>query len=153
MNAVMSDTMMKPNRYAPPPACDRQNHLAGRLDNWRRVVSGPLTRAASCCALWARWYVSSRVGEAMPAEDLAELKAQPVRPLVSADQLDGWMIEAAWRTLGDYNERMALKAKYIYRMPDERIRLKLKGVRGSHVKLVVARAERNLLAVLERAAI
>ena len=105
-------------------------------------------------ASWAKWYVALRVSEAPPAHDVLEEKVRPLRGVVTADHLDGWMIEAAWRMLPDYNDRMAIKAKYIYQFPEDRIRLHLKGVRGPHVKLVVARAENNLqrlVRVLERA--
>jgi hypothetical protein len=128
--------------------------FAGRMANWRRVVSGSATAATSCCASWAKWYVALRVSAAPPDRDVLEERVKPLRGVVSADQLDGWMIEAAWRMLPDYNDRMAIKAKYIYQFPEDRIRLHLKGVRGPHVKLVVARAENNLqrlLRVLERA--
>lgn len=53
--------------------------------------------------------------------------------------LDGWMVEAAWRMLSDYKDRMAIKAKYIYQFPDDWIKLHLRGRRGPHVKLVVVR--------------
>lgn len=125
-------------------ASSRKRELAGRMDNWRRVVNSQTGNASSCCAAWAKWYVALRVSEAPPAKDVLDEKVKPLRGVVTADHLDGWMIEAAWRMLGDYNDRMALKAKYIFQFPDDRIRLHLKGVRGPHVKLVVARAEKRL---------
>jgi hypothetical protein len=131
-----------------------KREFVGRMDNWRRVVSGPASSASSCCASWAKWYVALRVSEAPPERELLELRVKPLRGVVSADHLDAWMIEAAWRMLPDYNDRMAIKAKYIYQFPNDRIRLNLKGVRGRHVELVVSRAENNLqrlLRVLERA--
>lgn len=122
--------------------------FVGRMDNWRRVVSAPASAASSCCASWAKWYVALRVSEAPPAQDVIDERIKPLRGVVTANHLDGWMVEAAWRMLGDYNDRMAIKAKYIYQFPDDRVRLHLKGVRGPHVKLVVARAEKRLQALL-----
>lgn len=126
------------------PVTHGRQQFAGRMDNWRRVVSQPAAAASSCCAAWAKWYVALRVSAAPPTQDVLDEKVKPLRGVVSADHLDGWMVEAAWRMLGDYNDRMAIKAKYIYQFPDDRIRLHLKGVRGPHVKLVVARAEKRL---------
>ncbi|KQV84966.1 hypothetical protein ASD15_07465 [Massilia sp. Root351] len=125
-------------------ASSRKREFASRMDNWRRVVNSQTGSASSCCAAWAKWYVALRVSEGPPAKDVLDEKVKPLRGVVTADHLDGWMIEAAWRMLGDYNDRMALKAKYVFQFPDDRIRLQLKGVRGPHVKLVVARAEKRL---------
>lgn len=122
-----------------------------RMDNWRRVVKAGSSGAANAtCANWAKWYVALRTSEAPPAADILAAKIRPLGGLVTADQLDGWMVEAAWRMLGDYNDRAALKHLYIHQLPEDRLRAKLKGVRGPHVRLVVARAKNNLLAVLKR---
>ncbi len=122
--------------------------FVGRMDNWRRVVKAPASSASTCCASWAKWYVALRVSELPPAREVLEEKIKPLRGVVTADGLDGWIVEAARRMLGDYNDRMAIKAKYIYQFPEDRIRLHLKGVRGPHVKLVVARADKRLQALL-----
>ena len=122
--------------------------LQARLANWRKVVMGPAGGSAEYCAGWAKLYVSLRTDEAPPAEEVLSEKIKPLSPLVSADELDGWLVEAAWRSLGDYNERQALKALYIYRWPADQIRRFLSGVRGRHVPLVIAKAERSLEGVL-----
>jgi hypothetical protein len=151
MNALVG---MSDEIFDAVQAADSRAQFDGRMANWRRVVGGQTSGASSCCAAWAKWYVALRVSEAPPAQEELEERIKPLRGQVSADYLDAWMVEAAWRMLGDYNDRMAIKAKYIYQFPEDRIRLHLKGVRGPHVKLVVARAENNLkalLRVLERA--
>lgn len=121
-----------------------------RMDNWRRVVLGGATGASACCASWAKWYVALRTSEAPPAKEVLDEKYKPLRGIVSADQLDGWIIEAAWRMLGDYNDRQALKFIYIHQWPEDKIRRHLVGVRGPHVRLVVARARNNLVAILKK---
>lgn len=131
---------------AEPPA--RREFLA-RMENWRRVVSGGTGGSASVCATWARWYVALRTSEAPPNADVLDEKHKPVRPLVSPDVLDGWLVEAAFRKLGDWNDREALKCRHIYGFDEARIRTRLKGVRGPHVRLVIARAENNLKAILK----
>ncbi|MRW86793.1 hypothetical protein GJ698_22235 [Pseudoduganella sp. FT26W] len=122
-----------------------------RMDNWRRVVNGGSGGAdASVCAAWAKWYVALRTSEAPPQSDVYEAKYKPLQPLVSPDVLDGWIVEEAYRKLGDFNDRMALKCRHIYGFDEARIRTKLKGVRGPHVRLVIARAENNLQAILKK---
>jgi hypothetical protein len=123
-----------------------------RMDNWRRVVRGGRGESATagCCATWARWYVALRLSEPAPAKEQLEERTKPVRPLVAADHLDGWIIEAAWRHLGDFNDRQALKFIHVHQWPADQIRRHLKGVRGPHVSLVIARAEKNLRAILKR---
>lgn len=122
-----------------------------RMANWRKVVIGKVSAggASQYCAGWAKLYVQLRVSEAPPAQEVLAEKIKPLSPLVSADELDGWIVEAAWRMLGDYNERQALKSLYIYRFPACQIRRFLKGVRGPHVPLVIAKAEKNLQRLLK----
>ncbi|MBY0241875.1 MAG: hypothetical protein K2X55_21435 [Burkholderiaceae bacterium] len=148
--AVILRVAPAPRAIMPPmPAAKRE--FLGRMDNWRRVVQGGVGGAGNAaCAAWAKWYVALRTVEEPPAQDVLDSKVKPPAGLVTADQLDGWLIEAAWRTLGDFNDRQALKSKYIYQLPDALIRRKLVGVRGPHVALVVARAENKLKAILKR---
>jgi len=130
---------------------ERQEFIA-RMDNWRKVVHGPVKTggASHYCAGWAKLYVHLRTSEAPPAEDVRDERIKPLSPLVSANELDAWLVEAAWRTLGDYNERKALQCLYIQRWPASQIRRFLRGVRGPHVPLVIAKAEKNLQRVLKR---
>lgn len=141
---------MPRGRRMPKEQSQEDAAFIARMSNWRKVVMGPTGDGGTSqyCAGWAKLYVHLRVSEAAPAEELLAEKIKPLSPLVSADELDGWLVEAAWRTLGDYNERQALKSLYIYRWPADQIRRFLHGVRGRHVQLVIAKAERNLHRVL-----
>lgn len=122
-----------------------------RMDNWRRVVRASSNAGGGAvCATWARWYVAMRISEQPPAADVLERKIRPLGGLVTADQLDGWLVEAAWRMLGDFNDRQALKYLYIHQWPEDKIRRHLVGVRGPHVRLVTARAKNNLQAILKK---
>ena len=135
--------------HAVVPMAQREFHA--RMENWRRVVTqGENSRSASVCATWARWYVALRTSEAPPQQDVLDAKYKPPRPLVSDDALDAWLVEEAYRKLPDFNERMALKCRHIYGFDEARTRTKLKGVRGPHVKLVMARAENNLKTILKK---
>ena len=150
----IDDKAVVPRSQAQQPARTGHNEssqFVGRMDNWRRVVRGSgTTGGGAVCASWARWYVALRVSEAPPASDLIEQKIRPLGGLVTADQLDGWLVEAAWRMLPDFNERQALKFLYIHQWPESSIRRHLVGVRGPHVKLVCARARNNLVAILKK---
>lgn len=129
-----------------------QRAFHARMENWRRVVTSKAgaSASASVCATWARWYVALRTSEAPPQQDVLDEKYKPPRPLVSADELDGWLVEEAYRKLPDFNDRMALKCRHIYGFDEARTRTKLNGVRGSHVRLVIARAEKNLQTILKK---
>lgn len=130
----------------------RREAFLARMDNWRKVAKGAggaADSSAAYCAGWAKLYVKLRTSEAPPAEDQADAKIRPLSPLVSVDVLDGWLVESAWRTLGDSNAREALKRLYIQGWPVRELRKFLKGVRGPHVQLVVAKAERDLQEVLD----
>lgn len=152
--AVLLCVAPAPRAFMPSmPAAKRE--FLGRMDNWRRVVldydngSGN-AHGHSVCATWARWYVALRTSEDPPQQDALDAKIKPLGGLVTPDQLDGWLVEAAYRQLATFNERMALKCRHIYRLDDERTRMKLKGVRGRHVQLVIVQAENNLKAILKR---
>jgi hypothetical protein len=120
-----------------------------RMANWRSVVRGPAGApgASQYCAGWAKLYVHLRTSEAAPVQDQIEQRIAPLNPLVGDDVLDGWLVEAAWRTIGDYNEREALKCLYIYQWPDEQLRRRLR-VRGRQIPLVIAKAENKLQGIL-----
>ena len=125
--------------------------FARRLANWRRVVREQRREGATagCCSAWARAYIQQRL-MAEREQALRDVDIGAVRPHVPLDILDGWLVEAAWRTLGDYNEREALRCAHVLQLPDERIRRRLCGVRGRHVSLLLAKAERNLSRLLIR---
>ncbi len=132
-----------------PAVLPKRMAFLQRMENWRRVVRGPagVSGESQYCAGWAKLYVHLRTSEAAPAQDEIERRLTPLNPLVGDDILDGWLVEAAWRTLGDYNEREALRCMYIYQWPEEQLRRRLR-VRGRQIPLVMAKAENRLQAVL-----
>lgn len=125
-------------------ALPEQQEFLARMENWRRVVRGAekIGGGAQCCAAWARQYVRQRAG-------IADGGAPMPRPVAcTAAEMDGWLVEAAWRQLGDANEREVLKALYIHQWPADQVRRFVRGVRGPHVPLLIAKAERNLRSIL-----
>ncbi len=122
-----------------------------RLENWRHAVRGAEKRGggAQCCAAWARQYVLQRAAAAGVARAPADDGSRMQRPLAcTGAELDGWVVEAAWRLLGDANERQVLKALHIHQWPADQVRRFVRGVRGRHVLLLIAKAERNLRSIL-----
>ena len=114
-----------------------------RMDNWRRTVRGGIGGGSACCASWAALYVKAR------AKDGNGNDPAPPRQLISVDELDGWLIEAAVRSLVVFDEKMALRYWYVMQYPEHWIRSKLM-LRANSVRLVMARAENNLREVLAK---
>ncbi len=147
-----ASVMLKKTRATERPMPKARQEFLARMDNWRKVVYGKASTGSTSqyCASWARAYVQRRVAEAPPESDVLDARVRPLSPLVPVDMLDGWLVEAAWRSIGCYNERQVLKALYIQRWPADQVRRFLRGVRGSHVPLVIAKAERNLQSLLNK---
>lgn len=121
-----------------------------RMESWRNAVQGKHAHngASQCCAAWARHYVRQRATlMGLLHDDRTEGPRSYPKNSTRAE-VDGWLVEAAWRLLGDPNERRVLKALYIYEWPESQLRRYLRGVRGSHVPVLIAKAERNLRSLL-----
>lgn len=117
-----------------------ENDFIRRMENWRRVVRDGGS-SKSFCASWARLYVSNRVRD--------EIEPRYSGTLISPDVLDGWLIEAAVRTLISFDEKMALRYWYVLQYPEHWIKAKLM-LRKTGVRVVLARAENNLMKVLDK---
>lgn len=109
-----------------------------RLDNWRRTVRYLGGGRGNACAFWAELYLKSRVDE----EDASKAQ-QPLRANITVEELDGWLVEAAWKALTDFDEKQALKFRFVYGYSDQWIRRKL-GLRRMGVGHLLARAKMNL---------
>jgi hypothetical protein len=113
-----------------------------RMDNWRRTVrDGMRGGSGSCCASWAALYVKGRL------QDRGDIDPAPPRLSFTVDELDGWLIEAAVRSLVVFEEKQALRFWYVMQYPEHWIKSKLM-LRRTGVRLVMARAENNLRLVL-----
>lgn len=111
--------------------------LERRLDNWRRTVLYLGHGGGTACPSWAAMYIKSRDalnGTQRPAS---------MRNLVSVEELDGWMIEAAWQALADVDEKNVLKLWYVRRATPETIRCSMR-LRRMPVKVLLERAKINL---------
>jgi hypothetical protein len=142
-------------RQKPAPVLDEGDiAFAKRMENWRRTVRGSLGGGGGYCAGWARLYVAARTAKERKNQELGlfaslmkEVDAKRVR--IDVDELDGWLVEAAVRSLGDFNERKVLQFWYVFQYPEHWIKTKLL-LRRSGVMLVKARAENNLQKVFTR---
>lgn len=122
-----------------------------RMMNWRNTVRGGIGGGgSSCCADWAAKYVAGR----NKREEALAISLQIIQPqstLCRADvnELDGWLVEAAVRTLGHFDQIQVLRFRYVWDYPDHFIRSKLL-IRESALRIVLGRAVTNLKLVLEK---
>lgn len=108
-----------------------------RLENWRRTVRSGTRQ--STCAAWARLYVASRVMD----------EQAPPAPAVSADQLDGWLLEAVWARLPRHRDKMVLKYWYITLLGELAICSRLK-MRVRDFRAARANAEKSFSDALDK---
>jgi DNA-directed RNA polymerase specialized sigma24 family protein len=112
--------------------------LRKRLDNWKRTVRYLGGGRGNACAFWAELYLKSRVNE-----EEANKPMQPLRVPVTVEELDGWLVEAAWKALMDFDEKQALKFRFVYGYSDHWITRKL-GLQRMTVPHLLARARKSL---------
>lgn len=117
-----------------------ESDFVRRMENWRRVVRDGGS-SASFCASWARLYVSCCTRD--------EIEPRYGGSLISPDVLDGWLVEAAVRTMISFDEKMALRYWYVLQYPEHWIKSKLV-LRKTGVRIILARAENNLIKVLDK---
>jgi hypothetical protein len=121
-----------------------------RLMNWGATVRGSVGSAGGACALWADLYVKHR-NDQEKALAIALQIALPASPLRATDSnvLDGWLIEAAWTRLGFFDQKEALKLRYVWGYRNQFIKNKLH-INGSCLDIVLGRAKTNLKLVLDK---
>jgi hypothetical protein len=122
-----------------------------RMLNWRNTVraSNGRSGSGSCCSGWAAAYVAAR-NKREEALAVSLQINEPRSALLRADvnELDGWLVEAAVRSMIQFDEKQALRFRYVWEYPDHFIRSKLM-IRESALRIVMARAVSNLKLVLE----
>ncbi len=108
-----------------------------RLDNWRRTVLYLGHGTGTACPSWAAMYIKTR--------DALDATARPasMRNLISVQELDGWVIEAAWSALTNEDDKTVLKLWYVRRATPETIRCSMR-LRRVPVNKVLERAKNNL---------
>ena len=132
------------------PAMPIAAELVRRLDNWRSTVLGKASSSAQACAFWANSYIKARnERERALAIELEIIKPESKLGRVADDDLDGWLVEAAVRTLMDHDERQLLRLIYVYQFRDHWVMSKL-GIRRKRFMIVHAKALQNLRNLLVR---
>ncbi|MFZ6734731.1 hypothetical protein ACO0LG_22600 [Undibacterium sp. Ji42W] len=140
----------------PVPAKKHQDtDFEKRLWNWGQVVGDRSRSGGNCSSAWAAQYVANRdsrlkllaikMGVFVPKTTFEQMECN----LASDDaRLDGWLIEAAWTMLATYDDKQALRCKYVLGWRDEQIRKKL-GLRGlANVRFVLSRGKVGLKQVI-----
>jgi hypothetical protein len=114
-----------------------------RLDNWRRTVLYLGHGTGTACPGWAAMYIKTR--------DALDAPAGPAsaRNLISVEELDGWMIEAAWSALSNEDDKTVLKLWYVSRAKPETIRCSMR-LRRMRVGDLLERAKNNLQKELDK---
>jgi hypothetical protein len=118
--------------------------LEDRLDNWGRVVRMPKFQSG-VCSQWARWYVACRNSLAASQE--------PVGAVILKDELDGWIVEAAWASMPNHVAKWMLKYSFVWRMSDDQIQSRMRvkhnaNLRGRNMELAMAEARRAISKIL-----
>lgn len=120
-----------------------------RMENWRKTVRlGLGGGSGGYCASWAKWYFATKHLHSTGPKEFEEMQRE-MRVPVSIDELDGWLVEAAVRSLINFNERKVLQWFYVHNYPEHWIKSKL-ALRKASVLLIKARAEKNLQILLAR---
>lgn len=84
-----------------------------RLDNWGRTVRTSPHRDLAC-AWWAELYVKIR-----------DSRAGAIRPSIPRNELDGWMVEEAWKHLPNHVSKWILRYHFVFNMGQEQIQATL----------------------------
>jgi hypothetical protein len=131
------------------PACDVS--LEKRLANWRDTVrDGKSSSSTTACASWAKAYVASR----NEREQQLAIALQITRPesnlsRIEVDELDGWLIEEIVRSMIHFDQKQALRYRYVFNYPDHWIKTKLQ-IRDNALRIVMGRALNNLKLLLDK---
>ncbi|WP_318833687.1 hypothetical protein [Burkholderia cepacia] len=113
-----------------------------RLENWGRVVRNSPGRSVACNS-WADLYIALR--------DAGKMRGSG--QVMTKDELDGWIVEAAWSALPNHAHKWLLKYSYVWNMGDEEIQCKVRkrhgiNLRGRDMRLAMAEARRAISKIL-----
>lgn len=84
-----------------------------RLDNWGRTVRTSPHRDRAC-AWWAEMYVKIR-----------DSRTGAIAPSIPRHELDGWMVEEAWKHLPNHVSKWILRYHFVFNMGQEQIQATL----------------------------
>jgi hypothetical protein len=141
---------MKTNCRAVPVVEADELSFERRMLNWRDTVRGTSGGGGGCCSGWAAAYVAARnKREEALAISLQINESRSLLSRVDVNELDGWLVEAAVRTMIKFDERQALRLRYVWEYPDHFIRTRLV-IRESALRMIFARGITNLKLVLEK---
>lgn len=92
-----------------------------RLDNWGRTVRTSPNRDRAC-AWWAEMYVKIR-----------DIRTGALPFAIDRDELDGWLVEEAWKHLPNHVSKWMLRYHFVFGMSREQVQTRL--WRVHHIRL------------------
>jgi hypothetical protein len=141
---------MKTNCRAVPVVEAGELSFERRMLNWRDTVRGTSGGGGGCCSGWAAAYVAARnKREEALAISLQINESRSLLSRVDVNELDGWLVEAAVRTMIKFDEKQILRFRYVWEYPNHFIKNRLM-INDASVRIVLARAVTNLKFVLEK---
>lgn len=126
-----------------------------RMENWRDTVRGGTGRKGSpFCAGWAAAYVAARhKQEEKIAMELQIVEYGSDLWRADVDELDGWIIEAAVRSLPHFDQAQVLRFRYVHEYPNHFIKDRLRAanakINDAAIRIILGRAIINLNLMLE----
>lgn len=126
------------------------SELEARLINWRNTVRGHRCGGSGASSSWANMYIAAR-NDRERALAISLKIAQPENVLWRCDnnELDGWMVESAVRSLIYFDQKQLLRFKFVFEYPNHFIKTKLR-INDASIRIVLARGLNNLKEVLEK---
>lgn len=129
---------------------DKETEFEKRMMNWRDTVLSRGGSSGGCCARWAANYVASRNSRELAlAVSLEILQPSSSLAYIGVDELDGWLVEAAVKSLIHFDQKQVLRFKYVWEYPDHWIKSKLL-IRDNALRIILGRAIANLKNILEK---
>ena len=127
-----------------------------RMSNWRdTVLSGGRGGSGGCCTDWAAKYVAGR----NKREEALAISLEIIKPSsnlirIDVNELDGWLVEAAVRSLVCFDQKQVLRFRYVFEYPNHFIKNRLRPqyprINDASLSLIFGRAITNLKLVLEK---
>lgn len=127
-----------------------------QMENWRNTVRfGCGGNGGGCCAGWAAKYVAARnKQEELLALELEIIKPGTVLYAADVDELNGWLVESAVRSIPYFEQVQVLRFHHVFQYPNHFIKNKLRvhnpRINDSSLRILLGRAESNLKNILEK---
>lgn len=134
----------------------QRDQIEARLDNWRKTLTeyATVSSSHSYCAAWAKRYYQAKFDREMQIaiERDLNITLRSTSLYYDADEIDGWLVNAAVENMAFHDQRELLKMVYVKRWPRDWVINRMRRIypRFNHTSygLVKARALRNIYDML-----